>query len=172
MNVSYPHSIKKGSVTVSGSNTAIDEATFKSADINIIVTVKVTNQTTLMRSNARFIPLKDIKPGTQEFHDSYGDSYISGFIQGGEFTGIISIKVLDRSNVDVTVNKIKARLDAKDNSTTPSGFTLNSNDVFFSNGSASVTGKTESHIHVSWMGGGQIKDGMFVYFFLMNFVCS
>ncbi|KAG8675925.1 hypothetical protein FPOAC2_02007 [Fusarium poae] len=158
MNISYPHSIKKGSVTVSGSNTAIDEATFKSADINIIVTVKVTNQTTLIKSNARFVPLKDVEPGSQEFHDSYGDSYISGFIQGGEFTGIISIKVLDRSNVDLTVKKIKARLDAKDNSATSTGLNLNSNDLFSSTGSASVMGKTESHIHVSWMGGGQIKN--------------
>ncbi|KAF5004996.1 hypothetical protein FDECE_8521 [Fusarium decemcellulare] len=159
MNVSYPHSIKKGSVTMSGSNTAIDEATFKSADINLIVTVKVTNQTTLIKSNARFVPMKGIDPGSQMFHDSYGDSYISGFIEGGEFTGIISIKVIDRSNVDLTVNKIKARLDAKDSSTAPTEFTLNSNDAFSSNGSASVMGKTESHIHVSWMGGGQIKDG-------------
>ncbi|KAF5662961.1 hypothetical protein FHETE_7706 [Fusarium heterosporum] len=164
MNVSFPHSIKKGSVTVSGSNTAIDEATFKSADINIIVTVKVTNQTTVIRNNARFVPMKGIDPGSQSFHDSYGDSYISGFIQGGEFTGIVSIKVLDRSNVDLTVSKIKARLDAKDSSETATEFHLSSNDAFSSIGSASVKGKTESHIHVSWMGGGQIKDGLSRYF--------
>jgi hypothetical protein len=158
MNVSYPHSIKKGSVTVSGSNSAIDEATFKSADINIIVTVKVTNQTTLIKNNARFVPMKSIDPASEAFNEAYGDSYISGFIEGGEFTGIISIKVIDRSNVDLTVKKIKARLDAKDSSTATE-FTLKSHDSFSSRGSASVMENTESHIHVSWMGGGQIKNG-------------
>ncbi|KAM0265532.1 hypothetical protein ACHAPA_007683 [Fusarium lateritium] len=157
MNVSYPHSIKKGSITVSGSNSAIDEATFKSADINIIVTVKVTNQTTLMKNNARFVPMKGIELGSQSFNDAYGDSYISGFIEGGEFTGIISIKVVDRSNVDLAVKKIKARLDIK-GSSTATEFTLNSQDSFSSGGSASVMENTESHIHVSWMGGGQIKN--------------
>ncbi|KAG5661894.1 hypothetical protein KAF25_004133 [Fusarium avenaceum] len=157
MNVSYPHSIKKGSVTVSGSNSAVDEATFKSADINIIVTVKVTNQTTLIKNNARFVPMKGIDCASQAFNESYGDSYISGFIEGGEFTGIISIKVIDRSNVDLTVKKIKAKLDAK-GSSTATEFTLNSYDSFSSRGSASVMENTESHIHVSWMGGGQIKN--------------
>ncbi|EMT71699.1 hypothetical protein FOC4_g10010214 [Fusarium odoratissimum] len=157
MNVSYPHSIKKGSVTVSGSNSAIDEATFKSADINIIVTVKVTNQTTLIKNNARFVPMKGIDPSSQAFNEAYGDSYISGFIEGGEFTGIISVKVIDRNNVDLTVKKIKARLDAKDSSKATK-FTLNSSDSFSSRGSASIMENTESHIHVSWMGGGQIKN--------------
>ncbi|KAJ4050788.1 hypothetical protein NW761_005584 [Fusarium oxysporum] len=157
MNVSYPHSIKKGSVTVSGSNSAIDEATFKSADINIIVTVKVTNQTTMIKNNARFVPMKGIDPSSQAFNEAYGDSYISGFIKGGEFTGIISVKVIDRNNVDLTVKKIKARLDAKDSSKATE-FTLNSSDSFSSRGSASVMENTESHIHVSWMGGGQIKN--------------
>ncbi|KAJ4114011.1 hypothetical protein NW769_004791 [Fusarium oxysporum] len=157
MNVSYPHSIKKGSVTVSGSNSAIDEATFKSADINIIVTVKVTNQTTMIKNNARFVPMKGIDPSSEAFNEAYGDSYISGFIKGGEFTGIISVKVIDRNNVDLTVKKIKARLDAKDSSKATE-FTLNSSDSFSSRGSASVMENTESHIHVSWMGGGQIKN--------------
>ncbi|KAF5606333.1 uncharacterized protein FSUBG_6167 [Fusarium subglutinans] len=157
MNVSYPHSIKKGNVTVSGSNSAIDEALFKSADLNIIVTVKVTNQTTLIKNNARFVPMKGIDPSSQAFNEAYGDSYISGFIKGGEFTGIISIKVIDRSNVDLTVKKIKARLDAKESSK-PTEFILNSSDSFSSRGTASVMENTESHIHVSWMGGGQIKN--------------
>ncbi|KAI6777470.1 hypothetical protein HG530_001415 [Fusarium avenaceum] len=157
MNISYPHSIKKGSVTVSGSNSAIDEATFKSADINIVVTVKVTNQTTLIKNNASFVPMKGIEPASQAFNESYGDSYISGFIEGGEFTGIISIKVVDRSNVNLTVKKIKAKLDAQ-GSSTATEFTLNGNDSPSSGGSASVMENTESHIHVSWMGGGQIKN--------------
>jgi hypothetical protein len=159
MNVSYPHSIKKGSVTVSGSNSTIDESTFKSADVNVVVTVKVTNQTTLIKSNARFIPMSGVEPGTQAFNESYGDSYISGFIQGGEFTGIISVKVLDRSDVELTVKKIKNSLEAKDQKAATE-FTLSTQDSFSSNGYASTTENTESHIHVSWMGGGQIKDGM------------
>ncbi|RGP72591.1 hypothetical protein FLONG3_6599 [Fusarium longipes] len=153
----------KGSVTVSGSNSTIDETTFKSSDINIIVIVKVTNQTTLIKSNAKFMPMKGVEPGSQRFNESYGDSYISGFIQGGEFTGIISIKVIDRTNVDLIVNKIKANLDAKDNTKATTEFTLSPYDTLTSTGSASITKNTESHIYVSWMGGGQIKDGLFIF---------
>ncbi|RBQ80334.1 hypothetical protein FVER14953_20854 [Fusarium verticillioides] len=155
MNISYPHSIKKGSVTVSGSDTAIDEATFKSADLNIIVTVKVTNQTVLIRSNTSFVPMKGIDPGSQRFNEAYGDCYISGFIEGGEFTGIISIKVIDRSNVDLAVKRIKAKLDGKEKGSV-TDFALYSHDSLSSRGS--VMENTESHIHVSWMGGGQIKN--------------
>ncbi|KAF5637152.1 hypothetical protein F52700_4889 [Fusarium sp. NRRL 52700] len=155
MNISYPHSIKKGSVTVSGSDTAIDEATFKSADLNIIVTVKVTNQTTLIKSDTRFVPMKGIDPGSQQFNEAYGDCYISGFIEGGEFTGIISIKAIDRSNVDLTVKRIKAKLDGKEKGSV-TDFALYSHDSLSSSGS--VMENTESHIHVSWMGGGQIKN--------------
>ncbi|KAH6871545.1 hypothetical protein B0T10DRAFT_363851, partial [Thelonectria olida] len=157
MNISYCSSIKKGNVTVSGSNSTVDEATFKSADVNIVVTVKVTNQTTLIKSNAKFIAMDGIEPGSQMLNDAYGDSYISGFIQGGEFTGIISIKVLDRSNVELTVNKIKANVDST-NDKPSTEFTLNTYDSLSSNGSASTFENTESHIHVAWMGGGQIKN--------------
>ncbi|KAM0424831.1 hypothetical protein ACHAPT_009887 [Fusarium lateritium] len=156
MNVSYCSSIKKGTVAVSGSSSTIDETTFKTADLNVVVTVKVTNQTTVIKENAEFQDIKGIEPGSALFNESYGDSYISGFIKGGEFTGIISLKVLDRSRVESTVKAIKSSLDTKDK--TADGLTLNTHGSDSSTELSAALKNTESHVSVAWMGGGQVKD--------------
>ncbi|KAI8681752.1 hypothetical protein NCS55_00428200 [Fusarium keratoplasticum] len=156
MNVSYCSSIKKGTVAVSGSSSTIDETTFKMADLNIVVTVKVTNQTTVIKENAEFQHIDGIEPGSTLFNESYGDSYISGFIKGGEFTGIISLKVLDRSRVESTVKAIKSGLDAKDKAA--EGLTLNTYGSDSSTELSTALKNTESHVSVAWMGGGQVKD--------------
>ncbi|KAF7554228.1 hypothetical protein G7Z17_g3072 [Cylindrodendrum hubeiense] len=157
MNVSYCSSIKKGTVAVSGSSSTIDETTFKAADLNIVVTVKVTNQTTVIKENAEFQNIDGIEPGSTLFNESYGDSYISGFIQGGEFTGIISIKVLDRTQVESTVKAIKSGIDSKEK-TAATELTLNTYGSDSSSNLAAVLKNTESHVSVAWMGGGQVKD--------------
>lgn len=159
MNVSYCSSIKKGTVAVSGSSSTIDETTFKTADLNIVVTVKVTNQTTVIKENAEFQHIDGIEPGSTLFNESYGDSYISGFIKGGEFTGIISLKVLDRSRVESTVKAIKSGLDAKDKAA--EGLTLNTYGSDSSTELSTALKNTESHVSVAWMGGGQVKDGKY-----------
>jgi hypothetical protein len=41
MNLSYSSSIKKGTIEISGNTSTVDENTFKSSDVNIVVTVKV-----------------------------------------------------------------------------------------------------------------------------------
>ncbi|KAH8662562.1 hypothetical protein BX600DRAFT_399566, partial [Xylariales sp. PMI_506] len=158
MNVSYCSSIKKGTVAVSGSSSTIDETTFKSADLNLVVTVKVTNQTTIIKDNAEFQKIEGIEPGTTLFNESYGDSYISGFIEGGEFTGIISLKVLDRTRVDSTIKTIKSSIDSGDKSAAAGEMTLDTHGSGSSKSFSSALRNTESHISVSWMGGGQIKD--------------
>ena len=80
------------------------------------------NQTTTLKSNSQFLPIDGVMAGTTRFNDIYGDCYISGadavsfcitprrvwadiaamkgFIEGGDFTGIISMRVVDRNNVD------------------------------------------------------------------------
>ncbi|KAF4442962.1 hypothetical protein F53441_11606 [Fusarium austroafricanum] len=157
MNVSYCSSIKKGTVAVSGSSSTIDETTFKTADINIVVTVKVTNQTTIIRENAEFRSIDQLALGTRAFDEAYGDSFISGFINGGEFTGIISLKVLDRGSLESTLKSIKSGLDSKDQVATE--LSLDTSGSGSSTELSKALKNTEGHISVSWMGGGQIKDG-------------
>lgn len=154
LNLSYSSSIKKGTVELSGSSMTVNENVFKSSDINAVVSVKVTNQVWVSNDRAVFQPMVDTPPGTAPFNDAYGDCYISGFVTGGEFTGILSVKVIDRSNVRATVNNIKARL-AASKQTTEITFSPN-DDNFGSSIMTSLIG-TETTVSVAWKGGGQIK---------------
>lgn len=158
LNLSFSSSIKKGTVELSGSSTTINENSFKSSDINAVVSVKVTNQVTTVDEYAEYEAMDSAPPGTAAFDEAYGDSYISGFITGGEFTGIISIKVIDRSNVRSVVNKIRWALAA-----TPAKDELVFGPVDAALGStlSSTLSSTETTISVAWMGGGEIKDREF-----------
>ncbi|QRW02469.1 hypothetical protein RhiLY_01467 [Ceratobasidium sp. AG-Ba] len=76
MNISAGASVKSGSVTVLGNQSAIDETKLSTSDLNVVISVKVVNQTTNIDSKTKFNEIKDI---TQDnFHYVYGDSYISG----------------------------------------------------------------------------------------------
>ncbi|KAK7427385.1 hypothetical protein QQZ08_006154 [Neonectria magnoliae] len=136
-------------VSVSGSSSTIDETTFKSADLNIVMTVKKTRS---------FRNIDGIEPGSTLFNKSYGDSYISGFIQGGEFTGIISLKILDRTQVESIVKAIKSGIVSKEK-TAATELTLNTHGSDSSSNLAAVLKNTESHVSIAWIGGGQVKDG-------------
>lgn len=103
MNISYSSAIKKGTIEVSGNGNSIDEDKIKASDINLVVSVQVINQTTVLESSAKFKPMKDVNPSSQAFNDAFGDCYISGFIEGGDFGSIISMRCLDRSKKDSVV---------------------------------------------------------------------
>lgn len=96
MNISAGNSIKNGGVNVSGNSLDVDELKFSSSDLNIVVSVKVVNQQIELFDRAEFIP-PSFSVGSKKFHEIYGDSYIGGFIEGGDLHGIISVKVLDVS---------------------------------------------------------------------------
>ncbi|KAI7150852.1 hypothetical protein KC352_g28640, partial [Hortaea werneckii] len=115
MNVSYSTSIKKGTVEVAGSNNTINEEKIKQSDINAVVSVKVVNQTTIVDETATFQPVEGILPGSADFNERFGDCYISGFIEGGDFNGIVSMRVLDRSKTDEVVSRIKKSVGSSGN---------------------------------------------------------
>ncbi|KAI7192418.1 hypothetical protein KC363_g3336 [Hortaea werneckii] len=155
MNVSYSTSIKKGTVEVAGSNNTINEEKIKQSDINAVVSVKVVNQTTIVDETATFQPVKGILPGSTDFNERFGDCYISGFIEGGDFNGIVSMRVLDRSKTDEVVSRIKKSVGSSGNK---NEFTLDM-DSFSNDSSGSEVDKDpESTVSVAWMGGGQVKD--------------
>ncbi|CAE6443597.1 unnamed protein product [Rhizoctonia solani] len=102
MGVSTGSSIKNGSIALSGTASSIDEVKFVESDINIVLSVKVVNQNTDLTTNESMNFNKSAAEGVQngenqKFHEVFGDCFISGFIEGGDLHGIISIKVIDSS---------------------------------------------------------------------------
>ncbi|CEL63331.1 hypothetical protein RSOLAG1IB_05375 [Rhizoctonia solani AG-1 IB] len=117
------------------------------SDLNVIISVKVVNQTTNSDTVKHFHTINGVTE--ENFHYVYGDSYISGFIDGGEFHGLVSIKVLDSSQKEEIVSSLKEKL----NGTDPKSFALNTINQTF----ATELKQTETSIFVNWSGGGQIK---------------
>lgn len=84
-----------------------------------------------------------------KFTEVYGDSFISGYEEGGELNALISVKVSDKNKTF----KVKAALEASLGTPALSGEVKGSIDLEKSN----VETSTETTVTVNWSGGGQIK---------------
>ncbi|KAK3984473.1 hypothetical protein QBC44DRAFT_388282 [Cladorrhinum sp. PSN332] len=155
MNISAGSSIKNGGIIASGSSVTLDESKFASSDLNAIVSVKVINQTTELLNTAVFKQPDNMTfNSTADFFRIYGNCYISGFIEGGDLTGIVSAKILDVSNKSEIERSIKSLVNSAG---TQSGGDFTLSEGSGSTGSTSALSETETTITVSWSGGGQIK---------------
>lgn len=74
---------------LSGKAAFVDSTDVKKADINYLVHVKVVNQRLVADNVTEFSPIDYIEPG--QFTEIYGDCFISGFVEGGEFDALVSI---------------------------------------------------------------------------------
>ncbi|OBS29592.1 hypothetical protein FPOA_03529 [Fusarium poae] len=158
MNVSYSSAIKKGTIEISGNSSTVDETTFKSSHLNAVVAVKVVNQTISTEDECEFQKLENNDAAMySRFNEIYGDSYISGFIEGGDFTGIVSIKVLDGKDVKSTVEAIKSGLNMNSKDEVED-FILGPSDNSVRSTLATALKDTETTISISWIGGAQIKE--------------
>ncbi|KAM0543697.1 hypothetical protein ACHAPJ_012146 [Fusarium lateritium] len=153
MNVSAGSSIKNGGIVGSGSSVTLDEGKFTESDLNAVVSVKVINQTTDLVGDVTFVD-PDMSFTNEEFFTTYGNCYISGFIEGGELIGVVSVKVMDIQNKTEIKQAIKGFVNSANGQ---SEFVLNENAS--NSGTSAVMKKTETTITVSWSGGGQIKPG-------------
>ncbi|CCO33670.1 hypothetical protein BN14_07755 [Rhizoctonia solani AG-1 IB] len=156
MGVSTGSSIKNGSIALSGNASSIDELKFVDSDVNIVLSVKVVNQTanSLANDNMSFntSAAQGISNGDhQKFHEVFGDCYISGFVEGGELHGIISIKVIDSSRKE----EIRAQIMGELNNSSLSNFTFDPSG--YDGALAQQANSTETTIVVNWSGGGTIK---------------
>ena len=79
--------------SLSGKAGFVDSTDIKKADINYLLHVKVVNQRLIADNITEFCPIDYIEPG--QFTEIYGDCFISGFIEGGEFDALISITTED-----------------------------------------------------------------------------
>ncbi|KAK6814232.1 hypothetical protein RU639_010111 [Aspergillus parasiticus] len=113
LNISGALTIKYNNlIDGTGKGSFINSNKIKDADINFLISVKVINQTVTDNALTEFSPIDNLP--ADKFTDVYGDTFISGFQEGGEFNAVISIKVKDKNQLE----NIKA--DAAVALTTPS----------------------------------------------------
>ncbi|MCJ1377318.1 hypothetical protein MMC17_000412 [Xylographa soralifera] len=151
LNLSASASIKYGTVKGSGSASFVNENKVSQSDVSYIITVKVTNETSTVADHMVFNPLENMDP--KHFTNFFGDCFISGFLEGGEFSAIISIKVNDKSKI----KDVKAAAEVDLAIAAAPGLTAGASSSVDKK-KTSVWNDTETTISVNWSGGGEIKD--------------
>ena len=106
LGISSYSSIKEGAIRGSANSCIVDTNRFKQSDINYLFQVKVTNQTKMTRDVLRFNPLDNLH--ASRFTKIFGDTFISGFVEGGELNAVISVRVLDKSKLALVKDMIPA----------------------------------------------------------------
>ncbi|KAK6200853.1 hypothetical protein LQW54_009436 [Pestalotiopsis sp. IQ-011] len=149
MNISGSLEIKYGGVGGKGAGAFIDSNKFKESDLAFHLQVKVVNQVLEGDEITEFNPIKDLP--SNQFTDVFGDSFISGFITGGEFNALVCYKVKDKSKL----RDIKAS--AEINFDKVPGLSVNAQGQAHLEES-DTSAVAETNVSVSWSGGGEIKD--------------
>ncbi|KAM0541464.1 hypothetical protein ACHAPJ_013228 [Fusarium lateritium] len=75
----------------------LNTESFKKSDINYHLQVDVINQRLVADNVTEFMPIKNVQ--RNQFQDVYGDSFISGFLEGGVFNAIVSIELANKEEV-------------------------------------------------------------------------
>ncbi|KIP01216.1 hypothetical protein PHLGIDRAFT_123553, partial [Phlebiopsis gigantea 11061_1 CR5-6] len=113
---------------------------FYDSDVNFLVRLTVVARHVLEPSLTEFAPIDGVAPA--DFTRVYGDAFISGFAEGGEFTALVSVKLRGRA----TAEDVRARLAAMFNGAGgPGGGVAESEDAL-----------GETTIAVARTGGGDI----------------
>ena len=107
LNISFSAFIKYGTIKGAGSASIVNENKVNQFDLNYIVTVKVINEISPLADKMTFNPINELD--NKNFTNVFDDCFISGFIKGGEFSVIISIKVSDKFKIFV----VKAAAEAE-----------------------------------------------------------
>lgn len=149
MAISGALSVKMAKIGGSGRGSFVDSDKFKQSDLNFYISVKVTNQTVNFKDALVYNPMRSIAIGSDDFNKVYGDSFISGFQEGGEFNAIISMKVHNKAKLLDIQAEAKVALTAG-----PVDITAEANVGI---ARTNLEMNTETTIQVSWCGGGHIK---------------
>ena len=150
LNISSSASIKYGTIKGAGSTSIVNENKVNQSDLNYIVTVKVTNETTPIADKLTFNPIPELD--NKRFTEVFGDCFISGFTEGGEFSAIVSIKVNDKAKVSA----VKAAAEAQIAIAAAPGLSVGTKNTI-DKLQSDVWDDTETTISVNWAGGGNIK---------------
>ncbi|KAI9653010.1 MAG: hypothetical protein M1829_001350 [Trizodia sp. TS-e1964] len=159
LDVSGALSIKMAGLgQLSGKASFVDSTEIKKADINYLVHVKVVNQRLVADNVTEFCPIDYIAPG--RFTEIYGDCFISGFIEGGEFDALVSITTADT----MKKNHIHGGLELSANI---SGVDV-AGSVEGGKDDNSTLKNAKTKISVTWSGGGDIRDDKIKEWTLQN----
>ncbi|KAK7229795.1 hypothetical protein V2G26_001965 [Clonostachys chloroleuca] len=147
MNISGSLSIKYGAIGGSGKGSFVDSDKFKESDLNFFISVKVINQSINMKDALVFQGLPSVDE--TNFRSVFGDTYISGFLEGGEFNALVSMKFInkDKRTAIKAEAEIALNVGAADIKANASIKMSKSN----------FESQTETTIQVGWSGGGHIK---------------
>ena len=88
-------------VNTNDHNTAyVDSSKVKQNDINFFVQVKVINQQLVADDATKLNAIANVPANDDKrFTDIYGDCFIPGFLEGGEFNALLSVKVDDKEKL-------------------------------------------------------------------------
>ncbi|KAJ7195812.1 hypothetical protein GGX14DRAFT_674473, partial [Mycena pura] len=140
--------LEAGRADVKVSASFLDSSKFKGSDINYFFQVRVTNEHLTAPDLTDFTPIPTVP--FSDFNRVYGDSFISGFIEGGEFNALISIKLNDSSKATQIMGQLEGQVSLAALQVSGSA------ELHKDNAKSEIDGETT--ISVSWRGGGDIKD--------------
>lgn len=149
MMISGALTVKMAKIGGSGRGSFVNSDKFKESDLNFYISVKVTSQNSNFKDALIYNPMRSVAIGSDDFNKVYGDSFISGFLEGGEFNAIISMKILNKAKLMDIKAEATVALTAG-----PVDITANANVGI---ARTNVEMNTETTIQVSWCGGGHIK---------------
>jgi hypothetical protein len=149
LNISTSMSIKYGTIHGNGNASFVNENKVLDSELNYVVSVIVNNDA---RDPIEEMEFQDI-PGLplDRFTEVYGDSFISGFTEGGEFNAVISIKLNDKSNLRAVKQAVDVQL-----AVGPPTLEIGAQESFDKEHNEALK-NTEISISVNWVGGGEIK---------------
>ncbi|KAF3082680.1 hypothetical protein TWF569_006884 [Orbilia oligospora] len=158
MNINGAFTILNDQLKVEGSGKFIDTNIIKDSDFSVMVSVKVVNQVIYDHSLTKFQPIPNIKDMTQRhLVEIYGDSFISGWQEGGEFLAVLSIKAKERGDgqeiaaqAKIAFTRGKGEVDESD----PKKLKIKL-DAKFEKMKDSLINENEVSVSVAWTGGGQ-----------------
>ncbi|KAF2399201.1 hypothetical protein EJ06DRAFT_531521 [Trichodelitschia bisporula] len=149
LNISTAISIKYGTIHGNASAGFVNESKVLESQLNYLVSVKVNNNSRVEPDVMEFQPIENIPP--ESFTEIYGDCFVSGFLEGGEFNAVISVSVQDKSKVRQVKQSIDLQL-----AVGPSPLSVGGSESVEKQ-HAELLQDTEITISVNWAGGGEVK---------------
>ncbi|KAJ4256870.1 hypothetical protein NW762_008966 [Fusarium torreyae] len=157
LGIPYYPAIKKGVLELEDSVCVADETTFNSADANILIAIRVVNSKRCMRKDELKVRAEGGEwPGTH-FNEIFGDSYCSELVEGGIAVVVLSITVLDRSEVKRTVELLEKSLHVKNDKKDSVKSILAAYRAGNSNSFSQALKGTRTHASVSCSGNGFLE---------------
>ncbi|KAG2421935.1 hypothetical protein HFD88_005911 [Aspergillus terreus] len=151
MSISGALEIKFQGIGLKASGSYVDSSKVKENDLNFFVQVKVVNQQLIADDVTKFNVIPNVAvTDSKKFTDTYGDSYISGFLEGGEFNALLSVKVHDSKKLKEIKGALSLNLEK-------AGFGV-SGEVEGKYTNDEIIKDSETSITVAWAGGGEIRD--------------